>query len=173
MTRQVEPLPKFVVGYDRLGRPRRRTPTLALFMAKVAVVDSGCWEWQAARDVNGYGVFHDEGCRRVLAHRWAYGQWWGQPGEKYVLHSCDNPPCVNPAHLRAGTAAENSGDMVRRNRHRPMRNEESGMARLTDQQVAEIRAASADGELQRDTAQKFGVHPAHVSRIVNGKRRPR
>jgi hypothetical protein len=75
-----------------------------------------CHIWTAARNDNGYGVFHlvpDEG---ELAHRvaflWAHGHWPRPHG----LHHCDNPPCVNPAHIYEGTPKDNAQDKSARGR---------------------------------------------------------
>jgi hypothetical protein len=75
-----------------------------------------CWEWQAARDSSGYGRFRaPKGA--VFAHRFSHELHNGPiVGDGWVLHSCDNPPCVNPAHLREGTVADNVRDMLQRGR---------------------------------------------------------
>ena len=53
-----------------------------------------------------------------LAHRWAFERFYGPvPQGLFVLHNCDNPKCINPLHLRAGTAADNMRDCVSRQRH--------------------------------------------------------
>jgi len=78
-----------------------------------------CWLWRGLIDRNGYGRIGDN-YRVALAHRFAYEAAIGPiPAGLDVLHSCDNPPCVNPAHLRVGTHAENMADMVRRGRANP------------------------------------------------------
>jgi hypothetical protein len=78
---------------------RKRRDPLARFVEKVKVVSSGCWEWQAYRDPNGYGQFFD-GETNVLTHRWSYEHHVGPiPDDLVIDHLCRNPPCVNPAHL--------------------------------------------------------------------------
>lgn len=78
----------------------------------------GCWEWEGARDPNGYGRININR-KAVLAHRVAFELTFGTAADGlFVLHGCDNPSCVNPSHLRAGTAKDNSTDMVARNRQR-------------------------------------------------------
>lgn len=88
------------------------------FWAKVQKTD-GCWLWTASntggRKGYEYGTFRVNG-RNVKAHRMAYELHHGvtlQPAE-CVLHSCDNPPCVNPAHLRIGTRKDNRADFDER-----------------------------------------------------------
>ena len=73
-----------------------------------------CWPWRAKRQMRGgdYGHFESK-----LAHRIAFELHYGiAPGNKCVCHSCDNPPCCNPAHLWLGTRKENMDDMRRKGR---------------------------------------------------------
>jgi hypothetical protein len=75
-----------------------------------------CIEWQHGRTSKGYGSLRSQG-KTVYAHRVMYELVYGPiPDGAYVLHSCDNPPCVNPVHLRAGSAKDNVDDMVSRGR---------------------------------------------------------
>ncbi len=79
-----------------------------------------CWEWQAGRHSRGYGIFYLTGHTQILAHRLALALATGTiPEGAYALHSCDNPPCCNPNHLRWGTQAENMHDAASRGRARP------------------------------------------------------
>lgn len=84
-----------------------------------------------------------------------------------VRHSCDNPPCVNPAHLSTGTKADNSADMVARGRS--PRGSRSGASKLTERQVAEIRVRQAAGELHRVLAAEYGISRVTITNIVTGK----
>lgn len=90
------------------------------FWSKVDRSGDGCWEWTAkSRTSFGYGVMRVGGTPGRLegAHRLAWQYTNGPiPDGLCVLHSCDNPPCCNPAHLRIGTKADNTRDKVERGR---------------------------------------------------------
>lgn len=87
------------------------------FLEKVEVTDS-CWLWKNSKKNWTYGVFSN-GDKMVTAHRFS---WEHSNGEVknglFVLHKCDNPPCVNPDHLFLGTHQDNMKDMMEKGRHR-------------------------------------------------------
>ena len=89
---------------------------------------------------------------------------------EFVLHSCDNRKCINPEHLRKGSAADNSRDMLSRKRGRWLRGENQPNARLTERQVQDIRNAHASGRQQIELARIYGMNPSHISRICSGKK---
>lgn len=87
---------------------------LAKFQARVHKTDS-CWVWTGYRFPSGYGNTKWDGER--YAHRFAYYVEHGPfPRGRHVLHTCDNPPCVNPSHLRLGSPQENVRDSVEKGR---------------------------------------------------------
>ena len=98
---------------------RRRV--VASFWSKVDVQQSNnlCWEWRASVDSKGYGQFKAVGQLPAMrAHRIAWEIWHEKdvPEGMFILHSCDNPRCCNPGHLRPGTHNDNMADMVSRGR---------------------------------------------------------
>ena len=95
---------------------------------------SGCWEWQASRNKKGYGTICDENGRKgrsLLAHRASYEMFIGPiPAGLFVMHKCDNPRCVNPYHLKTGTAQENSTDMTDKSRQKGLKHSKFSIAVL-------------------------------------------
>jgi hypothetical protein len=99
-----------------------------------------CWIWTGRRDRNGYGIIGFM-ARDRLAHRVAYALTFPEwDGKQNVLHRCDNPPCVNPAHLFLGSQADNVADMIAKGRAHDSRGERAGNVKLTSEQVTAIRA---------------------------------
>lgn len=155
--------------------PATLTPEqLARFWAKVSkspTVD-GCWEWTGARmgGTHNYGQMRIQGTT-FYAHRISFEIHHGSvPDGMQVCHHCDHPPCVRPDHLFAGTAHDNTQDMVTKGRNagRPHPGSSNGFAKLTEAQVEEIRARYVAGARQTALAAEFGVTQANISVIVRG-----
>ena len=128
-----------------------------------------CWEWTGRTDAKGYGFIKVSG-RTTRVHRvaWAraHGNRWPRPG-RVVRHTCDNPPCCNPAHLRLGTVRDNVRDCVRRGRR--ARGESLRQARLTESDVKVIRDRAGRGETAAAIAADYGFTPQGIRAVVNRK----
>lgn len=125
---------------------------------------NACWPWTGSHRKAGYGQFM-RGWRVLFAHREALERQLGRPlgvGE-YALHHCDNPPCCNPAHLYAGSAADNNRDAVARGRHR---SGGPGFRWLRPAERAEIVARRRAGESTAALAGLYRIHPRTISRLV-------
>jgi hypothetical protein len=131
--------------------------------------EDDCWPWLAGVDGNGYGTFRLAN-GRIGAHRFALGDALGRPvpADLRAIHSCDNPPCCNPRHLREGTPKDNTGDMLARGRNRygTRRGEQSPSARLTAADVAQIRALVDAGATRTACARMYGVSLSAVSSVA-------
>jgi hypothetical protein len=134
---------------------------------------SNCWEWTGTKYRGGYGHF-----RRQIngewvmakAHRYSYEVHKGPiPDGLLILHSCDNPSCVNPAHLRAGTAKENVQDMIKKGRKKY--GTSPGNKQHSKELAEYIREFRRDNpeRTQVEIAWCFQTSPAQVSRILNQK----
>lgn len=146
------------------ARVNRHRPFAERFWEKVdRCGPDECWVWHGSTDRRGYGRVRGPNREPLGAHRvsyeWAYGPL---PTDVVVCHRCDNPPCVNPAHLFAGSQAENMADMHAKGRARPPCGPRQS-PRLTPDQVRAIRA---DPDKSRARiGQRYGVSPGTVGNI--------
>nr|AKH48056.1 putative bacteriophage t7-related protein [uncultured marine virus] len=122
-------------------------------------METPCWMWTAARHSKGYGIF-GIAKKTTRAHRLAFAWAGGDARDLLVLHDCDNPSCVNPSHLRAGTAADNSRDSSARNRTR---------CPITNEDAMNIRLRAERGETGAGMAREYGVLPQTISGIIHGR----
>ncbi|WP_328434580.1 hypothetical protein [Streptomyces sp. NBC_00425] len=153
-----------------------RTPldeALALIDLMLVTGDrSLCWPWPHGKDSNGYGrvyggqvlvshlVLEQDGRPRPTA-----------PGD-HALHSCDNPPCFNPAHLSWGTNKRNAGEREERGLGGgdKRRGERNGRAKLTDAQRQAIRDEHVPGYgNSKALMQKYGISQPTFNRVLRGK----
>jgi len=131
-----------------------------------------CWIWTRTRLPKGYGTLRCGVRRRqVYAHRASYERFHG-PIQKgaIVRHSCDNPSCVQPAHLSIGTQADNIRDCIDRGRKVDpphIFGTATNTARLTESDVRLIRELYATGQWRQvDLAERFKVRQTNISEIV-------
>lgn len=144
-----------------------------------------CWPWPLGKDKDGYGKFSARGTT-LRAHRVAYFLATGiDPGDALILHTCDNPPCCNPGHIFDGTAQVNILDCKAKGRlntaagslhgsqTKPSsraRGERAGGAKLTAEQVADIRTSYlAGGITHQQLADRYEVRREAVSCVLRGE----
>lgn len=90
-------------------------PLIDRFWSKIKKTD-GCWIWTGSKNGLGYGRIEHHGIK-YATHRFSYQMKYGPiPNGLWVLHHCDNPPCVNPKHLFTGTPRDNTQDMISKGR---------------------------------------------------------
>lgn len=131
-----------------------------------------CWEWNAGCDAEGYGIARIWGLH-LGAHRISYELKYGSiPFGLQVLHHCDNRRCVRPDHLFLGTHEINMKD--RDQKGRQAMGEKNGMAKLTKEQVMEIRRRygrfGKGGEKLKALAKEFNISYQQISKIINFQR---
>lgn len=130
---------------------------------------SDCVEWTAYRNKGGYGVRRYKGVV-MLAHRVAWIEEFASiPDGMCVLHKCDNPGCINPAHLWLGTRTDNNLDKLQKGRESHLKGASNPRAKLTDIQVSELRSLYASGEKIIPLGQRFGVSKSQVWNVVSGE----
>lgn len=142
---------KAALSYDELFDLHLSAPTA-----------SGCVEWTAGRDQDGYGLFTGKGRKTIRAHRYAYERAHGR-ADGLVCHHCDNPSCVEISHLFLGAPRDNSADMVRKGRS--LTGGANPNASLTDAQAERIRGSD---ERPSALAQAHGVSLSSIYKVRRG-----
>lgn len=164
------------MSYDTKKIPKLSGSDLSRFWSKVDKAsrqgpNGDCWEWVGCREGLGYGTIGIEK-RNYRAHRVMFSITRGDiPHGLCVLHRCDNPACVNPAHLWLGTNADNVHDRNMKGRANIPRGKGHWRSKLSANKVREIRKKSATGEwFQRELAAEYGVCIATVNQVLHRKR---
>jgi hypothetical protein len=152
----ISPRTNRIHGYIK-GEPRRFILGHATRRAPVDYIvdaETGCWNWQLARDARGYPRKRVGG-RDARAHRWHYEQRFGPiSGDLHLHHRCENPSCVNPDHLVPLTPAAHA--LTRKD------------VRLAAADVLAIREAT---DSQSVIAKRYGITQSYVSMLRSGVRR--
>lgn len=136
----------------------------------IPVPETGCW---LATRFNGrwnYGALTIRG-RSMGLHRWAWTIFHGEiPEGKMVCHKCDTPQCSNPDHLFLGDGSDNQKDSVTKGRQwgPRLKGETNGRARLTAEQVRELRALPAPIRNYPALCEKYGVTRACIRSVRGG-----
>ena len=133
------------------------------------ILKTRCWEWIGSKQSKGYGQFWNK-VTTVRAHRWSY-EFHIAPIRNNLLicHKCDNPGCVNPEHLFAGTQQDNIKDCSLKKRLAPVAGEVNGRSKLTNKQVLDIRSRPVYRGINIDLAKEFNVSPPSICNIRKKK----
>lgn len=142
---------------------------------RLAGID-GCWIWNKCLGPGGYGSIsvgsRKDGTMRTgqKTHRISYETFKGPINGLHVLHKCDTPACINPAHLFLGTHRENMQDMQRKGRKSDLRGQKCGMAKLRDEEVLLMRKLKSERKMNnRELAEEFGVSIACAQHATKGR----
>jgi len=151
----------------RRQEARARNPELFDRLIELAHISnhSECWPVHRNIGKDGYGILRVNG-RKERAHRMMFELYFPNVPAPVVRHKCNNPGCINPAHLREGTPHDNAIDRMLSKRGGDLRGEHNGRAKLTDSQVREIRASKATGA---ELARRFGISKVMACRIQRGE----
>lgn len=126
-----------------------------------------CWIWNKSKDSFGYGLFYIGGTY-YRAHRYSYELFIGKiPEGKIIMHTCDNPPCINPDHLVPGTLEENNKDKAAKGRQ--IKGVDSFSAILDEQKVILIRKLRGEGRSYKELAIEFNVSKHTIYDLCNGR----
>lgn len=157
---QVSKAARVIAAYLESSELQRR------FWSRVARLGpEDCWLWKATLNTYGYGLANVKGMM-TSAHRIAFALANGAPAT-VVMHRCDNPSCCNPAHLVAGTIAENNRDRSRKGRSADRRGSKHPLARLTEADVVEIHRMRKAGALIREIADRYAISRPHAGYILS------
>lgn len=118
-----------------------------------------CWPYMGARESNGYGypTWGEKG-RHALGHRLAWQLTNGEiPPRRLVCHTCDNPPCCNPAHLFLGTGSSNALDKVAKGRH-----PKTAKQKMNPEKVRELRRLRDEGWTFEALGKRYGIMDNHA-----------
>lgn len=145
----------------------------ARFFARAVAHPSGCVLWTGTLDRKGYGTISFNG-KMLKAHRVGFYLQHGRWPEPCALHGCDTPSCVlvDASHVHEGTPAENSAEMVQRqraSRSPRARGEANGRSKIDSDAAREIRALGRLGLTHSALAARFGISKSQAGNIVNGR----
>lgn len=137
--------------------------------AQTVINKNGCHEFTGSKNEYGYGRIHKDK-KLVFVHREVYEKVHGYILKgMVVMHSCDNPACINPEHLSANYQSENIKDMIEKGRNVNKSGSRHGMAKLTESDIPIIRKRLVNGETCVAIAKDYGVSDNNIRNIKKGR----
>ena len=151
-----------------VGKLKKRKPAIDKLKERTEVnLESGCWIWTGGKLRGGYGSLRADGRTRA-AHRVSFEIVRGPiPDGMDLLHSCDNPACVNPDHLSVGTDVDNSNDKIAKGRQARLKGSANGNAKLTEADVIAIR--DSKGATCSELMERYGASSSQITKIRSGR----
>ena len=147
----------------------RQLPFWERVEAQTIIDDNGCHIFTGSKDDCGYGRIHKDK-KLVRVHRVVYEKIHGWIAKGLVImHSCDNPACINPEHLSSGTHTDNMQDMSKKNRKYVHIGSSHGMAKLTETDIPIIRKRLFNGDTCISIAKDYEVSEGMIRHIKNNR----
>lgn len=137
------------------------------FWPKVSKTE-GCWFWDGAKDLDGYGFIKRKDGAQIRAHRFIFEHIHNTvlTSKDYICHKCDNPSCVRPDHLFLGNAFINSQDMIKKGRKAKTGGNPKKFKKFSDAQIKKIRESKNGANYW---AQKYNVSKSIIYAIRRRK----
>jgi hypothetical protein len=145
----------------------KRTPKII----HILINKKDCWEWQGCRNKDGYANAKIKGTNKTrLVSRIVLEYKLCRPltPKMQACHTCDNPPCVNPDHLFEATQLQNIADRDKKLRTNKPRGSRNGSAKLTDDNVREIKILLKSQLTQKEISKRFNICEDTIQRINSG-----
>ena len=147
----------------------RQLPFWERVEAQTVINEKGCHVFTGSKDECGYGRIH-QGKKLVRLHRAMYEKVHGYiPQGMVIMHSCDNPACINPEHLSADYQSENVKDMYSKGREFRPSGSKHGMAKIQEADVVKIKQRLSDGDTCVSIAKDYGVSEGTIRNIKKGR----
>lgn len=162
----------YLIKYKKVNIEFKKEEISKIILENIKInLKTGCWEFQKIKKRKNYGEIHYKG-RVFKAHRLSYmlkHNNFNIPSTTKICHICDNPTCLNPDHLFAGTQRENIYDMEAKGRSNHVKGIENGNSKLNEKQVIKIRNEYSLRKIsQQKLGEKYGTSSSMVGEIVRG-----
>lgn len=157
-------------GFWVTATEEQKFEKMKFFFEHLVIRSDKCWSWKNSTDRMGYASIYMGPGKRILGHRASWLIYKGDiPNGMFVCHHCDNPECTNPEHLFIGTPKDNTQDCLKKQRRNAARGEKHYYAKLTQDQVIEIRRLSQLKYSQSKLAKMFEVSPSGIQGVIERK----